>query len=88
VNCDEARVSIHFHLDGDDHLHVKKARAHVAACTHCEQHVSELLEIEYSLKGLQKYAAPAGLKERIVQSVQCMPQKQALGRRTQSDIIQ
>lgn len=78
MTCEEARTSMHFHLDGDDHLHVKKARAHTASCMHCERHVLDLKEVEEGLWSLKRYQAPQGLRERIVQSVMGTPQKRSL----------
>lgn len=78
VTCEEARTSIHFHLDGDDHVHVRRACEHTAACVQCERHLLDLREVEEGLKGLVRYAAPAGLKERILAVVKDRPQKQPL----------
>lgn len=82
MTCEEARASMHFHLDGDEHLHVERARVHTAGCMHCERHVRALIEVEQELKRLKRYAAPSGLTERILQSVQGIPQKRPLARVT------
>lgn len=80
MTCDEARTSIHFHLDGDDHHHVQRAREHTRECGRCEQNLLDLQEVERALRGMPRYAAPADLKARIIQTVSELPQKRPLGR--------
>ena len=80
MTCDEARTSIHFHLDGDDHHHVQRAREHTHACIRCEQNLLDLQEVERALRDMKRYAAPADLKARIIQAVSERPQKRPLGR--------
>ncbi len=83
MTCDEARTSMHFHLDGDDHLHVQNARRHTASCMHCERHMLDLQEVEDRLRTLKRYAAPADLKERILLAVRDTTQKRPLRARPQ-----
>lgn len=78
MTCEEARTSMHYHFDGDDHQHVRNARAHAATCAHCERHVTELEVVERELKSLRKYAAPPGLRDRILDAVRAVPQKRPL----------
>ena len=78
MTCEEARTSMHFHLDGDEHLHVKKARAHTATCIYCERHVLDLQEVEQGLRSMARYAAPQGLRKRILEAVIDLPQKRPL----------
>jgi|GEM_PF-5962725 len=78
MTCEEARTSMHFHLDGDDHLHVKNARQHTASCIQCERHILDLQEVEDRLRSLQRYAAPVDLKERILLAVRDTTQKRPL----------
>ncbi len=80
MTCDEARTSIHFHLDGDEHHHVQRAREHARGCVHCERHLLDLEEVERALKGLKRYAAPPDLKEHIMRAVSQASQKRPLGR--------
>jgi anti-sigma factor RsiW len=78
MTCEEARVSMHFHLDGDEHLHVLHARAHTESCRECHAHVSTLQTIEQSLRALSRHVAPSGLKESVLSMAATMPQKQPL----------
>lgn len=88
MTCEEARTSMHFHLDGDEHLHVINARVHTASCMHCERHVLDLQETEMRLKELKKYAAPPGLQRRILDAVVGMQQKRPLIARAESEFEQ
>lgn len=81
VTCEEARTHIHFHLDGDDHPHVKRAQLHTAACVQCGEHMYDLKEVEVRLQGLRRYAAPAGLRESVLAMVRDVPQKRPLAER-------
>ncbi|MCY0874869.1 MAG: hypothetical protein OWT28_01080 [Firmicutes bacterium] len=78
MTCEEAQRSMHYHFDGDDHLHVRKARAHAASCTDCGRHVMDLEMVEQGLRSLQKFAAPPGLRDRILEAVREVPQKRPL----------
>lgn len=88
MTCEEARTSMHYHLDGDDHLHVKKARVHTASCAHCERHVMDLQRVEYGLQSLQKFSAPSGLRDRILEAVKEVPQKRPLRSRSGPSVME
>lgn len=78
MTCEEARTSMHFHLDGDDHRHARSAREHATSCVHCERHLLDLKEVERHLTALPAHAAPTGLKSRILAAVRDLPQKPPL----------
>ena len=76
MTCEEARTSIHFHLDGDDHAHARSAREHASSCVHCGQHLLALQEVEQMLRTLPRLAAPGGLRGRILETARRLTQMQ------------
>ena len=80
MTCEEARVNMHFHLDGEDYPHVQKAREHTASCVHCGQFYSDLLEVEQNLRSLPRYSAPPALMKNVLDAITGLTQKQPQGR--------
>ncbi|KUO95140.1 hypothetical protein ATW55_13375 [Ferroacidibacillus organovorans] len=79
VTCEEAKQTLHFHLDGDDHHpHVKNAHHHRVTCAHCAAHLDQLKEVERGLRSMAQLSAPSSLHERIMKRVQTAIQKRPL----------
>jgi anti-sigma factor (TIGR02949 family) len=71
VNCDDARLLIHGHLDGElDLASDLQIERHLEECPHCAREYAALRAMRTRLKDEGfRFAAPAELKERIRRSI-------------------
>jgi anti-sigma factor RsiW len=75
VNCDDARILIHAHLDGElDLVRDLDVQRHIAECPRCSAEYATLLAMRSRLKSESlRYAAPAELQSKIRRAISAAP---------------
>jgi anti-sigma factor RsiW len=82
VNCDDARILMHGHLDGELDLATDlEIQRHLEECPRCASEYAALRAMRTRLKDESlRYEAPAALKEKIRRAVPASPSRPASSR--------
>ncbi|HYL58414.1 MAG TPA: anti-sigma factor [Candidatus Acidoferrales bacterium] len=75
MNCDDARILLHAHLDGElDLARDLEVQRHIADCPRCTPEYSAMLALRARLKDESlRYQAPAELKEKTRRAIAIAP---------------